>query len=369
MTAQTFRAPHMMAALAEVQRQLGPDALIVSVRQVAESPAWQVWKKPAIEVVAMPPPAQAQARPGPTESRTAGKRPAASRRGEVQALAAGLVSRFEPTPRGRRDLGAYAALPPTLARLQQRLLAQGVDEELVERMTTVAVESLSPRAFRDEASVRRQLGQQMEAYIRVRSSPASASERVICLVGASGSGKTSVTAMLAARYARAHEGGGVVWVCADTTRVGATAQARAWTESLGLPLRLAYSPPELAEAVAAESQAGLILVDMPGCNPHEEASVVEVVELLTALPERGTYLVAPATAREADLSQALAAFSPFGLRGLIVTKLDETGALGDIYNLAWRSQLPLAYLVGGRRVLEDLQPASAARLVSALLGE
>jgi flagellar biosynthesis protein FlhF len=95
--------------------------------------------------------------------------------------------------------------------------------------------------------------------------------------------------------------------------------------------------------------------------------VVEIGALLTALDRRLTYLVAPATAKEADLSAALSAFSLFDLKGLVLTKLDETATLGSVFNLAWRSRLPLLYYSAGPRALEDFEPAQAGKLVSALL--
>jgi flagellar biosynthesis protein FlhF len=190
-----------------------------------------------------------------------------------------------------------------------------------------------------------------------------ASERVLCLAGASGVGKTSVTAKLAAHYTRL--GRKVAWVCADTVRAGAIAEAQACAGSLGVPLHLAYTPGDLAAAAAA-SQADLTLVDMPNCNPRREADIVAQGDLLAALTRRSIYLVTPATATDADLQQALAALGPFDLKGLIATKLDEGETVGSIFNAAWRSRLPLAYFTDGPRVLDDLQPAQAIKLVERL---
>ncbi|HRF47114.1 MAG TPA: hypothetical protein PLC98_05755, partial [Anaerolineales bacterium] len=55
MQARTYQAPNMLTALERIQEELGPEALIVSVRQIPGGAAWEVWKKPAVEVVAMPP--------------------------------------------------------------------------------------------------------------------------------------------------------------------------------------------------------------------------------------------------------------------------------------------------------------------------
>jgi flagellar biosynthesis protein FlhF len=355
MTVKTFRAPNMMAALNDIQRQLGPDALVVSVRQVTDGAAWKLWKRPGVEVLAMD-----SAGPAPAASPAEEKTPPA--RAEIEPLVAGLSARL-----ARPDSPEQPAeLPAALEAVQRRLLDQGVDEILVRKIATACAESLSPRSLQDEQRVRKQLASQLQVYLRTRPGNGVAEERVICLVGMSGSGKTSTAAKLAAYYAR-KDGRRIAWICADTVRAGAIAEARVYTESLGIPLRLAYTSEELAET-AKEVEADLVLVDTPGCNPHREASVIELAALLTSVPKRSTYLIAPATARATDLARAVAALSPFSLRGLVVTKLDETDRFGDIFNLAWRSQIPLAYITSGTRPLEDLQPATAGQLVAALLG-
>jgi flagellar biosynthesis protein FlhF len=182
-----------------------------------------------------------------------------------------------------------------------------VDEIIARAVADICVQALAPHTLRveDEARVRRHLTQQLEAGLTVQGQNALADRKVVCLIGASGSGKTTTTAKLAAHYTK-DLGRTVAWMCADTLRTGAISQARIYAETLKLPLRVAYTPDELAQAVAAESDADLILVDMPGGNPRREEDVVELGALLTALPKRATYLIAPATAKDGDLADALA---------------------------------------------------------------
>jgi flagellar biosynthesis protein FlhF len=363
----TFRGSNMMEALEHVQRELGPEALIVSVRQVPGGPAWQVWRQPQVEVVAMVSPAV-----GPSASATAPAAgltaPATTRvQPRPQVEATQPRRRVEPVARLDRSAqpGGWAA---SLLAIQRRLLAQGVDEEFVRGILATCNEALGPKALEDETRVQEAVLRQLEAGLITRGETKHLSSKVICLVGTSGSGKTTTTAKLAAYHIRTL-GCKVAWVCADTVRAGAVAQARAYAEALRVPLRVAYTPEELAQAVAAEASADLVVVDTPGCNPRREAEIVAIGELLTALPQRATYWVVPATAKETDLMDALAAWEPFGVQGLVLTKLDETRALGSVFNAAWRSQLPLAYFTTGPRVLGEFQPAQASRLVKALLGE
>ena len=187
-------------------------------------------------------------------------------------------------------------------------------------------------------------------------------------MGSSGAGKTSTLAKLAG-YATQKNNQQVVWICADTVRTGAIQLAHAYADPLGVPLHVVYTPAELAEAVNANRQADIILVDTPACNPRRKDDLVEFGALLSAVPDRAAYLVAPATTKSRDMLAATGAYSALGVNGLVFTHLDETTIFGDLYNLAWQSQLPVAYLSDGQRVLENLHPGNARRLIGLLFGE
>jgi flagellar biosynthesis protein FlhF len=407
MKTKTFRAPHMMAALETIQTELGPDAMILSVRQVSDGSSWKLWRRQGVEVVALGPeekPTQAlgdgasQAKKTPAEPNVTGvdeknisdlinriasqlDQPRYARVGEqlAQKPAGNLLNNQtspfmaaapgEPSPARVIKSSAQPAptvrfdsLPATLQKAHRQFCAQGLDEELVNKVIGICVDSLPPSTLQDSNQVKRNLSKQLEVSLRTR--PVK-HDRVVCLIGSSGSGKTSTAAKLAVQAAH-HNHQKVVWVCADTVRAGAISESRAFTDSLGISLQVVYTPAELEAFVAADKSADLILVDMPSCNPYNERSLIEMGDFLTVLPARATYWVVSATARTCDLKQSLAAYSQFNLDGLILTKMDETRTFGDFINLAWRCKLPIVYFTTGMRVVEDFKPANPAELVSAL---
>ena len=433
---QTFRASNVMAALEEVQRKLGPEAIVISVRQVPPGPVWQVWRSPEVEVIAVSPasgglkpsdgvnvsatiekpaaeklppsqktsvakpagdPIQADQPPAPKRKSKAPPAPKSPR--EAEAVAAAITAAIRPaldvlprveSPANSRTVVAevtlpivpvpeevpafpkaevVTGLPVALTKMRDRLLSQGVDEGLVTKLITTCMETLSPKTLKDENRLRDYLRQQLQALLRARVPGSVATTRITCLIGLSGAGKTNTCAKLAAYHSR-ELGQKVSWVCSDTVRSGAISEARVYTDAMGIPLYLAYTPDELIVAVAEASvDADTVLVDTPGCNPFKETSLIELGDYLTVLPNRITYLVAPATSKDSDLIRAMSTFSAFNLKGLIVTRLDETCSYGNVFNLAWRSQLPLAFFSVGRRVPDDLLPAQPGQLVSALFGE
>jgi flagellar biosynthesis protein FlhF len=192
------------------------------------------------------------------------------------------------------------------------------------------------------------------------------SGRVVFIIGTSGVGKTSAIAKMVVHFTvdlRQRVG----WICADTVKIGAIAEAKTYSETIGTPLRVVYSPEELGNAIEnLRQEVDYIFVDTPAFNPQNEASVLEIGSILTAFPRRSTWLVIPAAAREIDLQNALGAVSPFKPRCLLLTKLDETNNFSAVYNIAWRSQLPMAYFSFGSKVMNELIPARPETLVQAI---
>jgi flagellar biosynthesis protein FlhF len=503
MITKTYRAENMLVALAKVQEELGPDALVVSVRQVTEGPAWQVWRKPIVEVVAVrsendPAKPSASLPAGPAAPKGKGVVARAYQQGSryqeedtqdfagsetdqnenAQAILVELIRRAReeskrkaeqeeenseraiflnkrsPVPQSKKvglvdleDLKPAskpaaqpnpavkpAVFPPAAAKKEPeqpakpveapatfaetiaqvsaepktappvvqpvpapavsqetaskepaskpqntpaedmpailtryctQLRQQGVDEQLLTRISAVTRSALGSKAQQDDEKVCQHLKQQLAAFVRVQPE----TSQIVCLIGLSGSGKTSACAKLAA-YNYINQGKLVVWICADTVRTGAIAEARTYADTLGIPFHLAYTPEDLLAVVeSVQDQADLILVDTPACNPRSETSVVALGELLTVLPKRSTWMVAPATAKESDLQNAAAAFGPFRLRGLVLTKMDETNTFGASFNLAWRSQIPISFYTFGSNIVNDIAVAEINPLVDAMFEE
>jgi flagellar biosynthesis protein FlhF len=299
---------------------------------------------------------------------------------QAQGQAQGPVGRKDDTrpmnkafsavqPDQQATVPVAAVVPAGLAKNRNLLQAQGLDEVFLDRMVSLAQETLNPSILQNEDLTRKYFSQLLEAEIRalpgVLLNPPA---RVMCLVGASGSGKTTTTAKLAMFYGQ-QLGRKVTWICADTVRTGAIAQARAYTDALGLTLKLAYTPVDVREAVASSSDADLVLVDTPGYNPLDENQMAELGAFITEIPNRHCYLVASATTKDRDLYQIAASLGVFSLDGAILSKLDETLTFGSVYNFSRKSQLPMAYFTCGKEASASLQVANAERLVSALFGK
>lgn len=397
MLTKTFQADTPLETLQLVQAELGADAIVVSMRDVPGGPPWSPWKKTAVEIVAALPEPQAPQtvlRPSanPSGVEFIEERPEIEWDSESDRQLAEL--RAKPHPRLRLNLNSGTQdplpasseaapprqananaraddryIPPVLKKIQSQLLDQGVDEKLVAALVALALETLSPATLGDGEACRKSIIQLLGAELPVpRGAGKFLSGNVVCVIGGSGGGKTSSIAKLALFYSQTMNRK-ITWVCADTLRSGAVAEARAYTDALGFNLKLAYVPEDLRDLTLDAGPDDLFLVDTPGYNPCSESQMVELGELLSKLPKRATYLVAPATIKESDLFQLSASFGVFNIDGVILTKLDETRSFGSVYNFARKNRIPLSYFAAGRDAARDLEAADPARLVAALFGK
>lgn len=401
MVTKTFKSETMIQTLQLVQAELGASAIVVSMRDVPLGPMWNPWQKAGVEVVATLP----ESEDGTRSNTTPVLRPANNRLGvefveempeiewapspkrdpanlppplKLQSVSRPVVHAPEPEPVPVEQAPKTVAktpsendryLPPALKKVREQLMSQGVESSLVENMLDVALETLSPTTLANAEACKKSIIELMGASLRVqKGAGAFLSSNVVCVLGASGSGKTSTVAKLALFFGRnLHKK--VTWVCADTVRTGAVAEARAYTDALGPELKLVYTPADLNEILNDSQETDLFLVDTPGYNPCDESQMIELGALLAEMPERCTYLVAPATTKESDLFQTSAALGMFNIDGIIATKLDETFNFGSLYNFARKNHFPLSFFASGKEASRDLEVADPARLGAALFGK
>lgn len=427
MLTKTFRAKNMLMALQSVQTELGSDALILSMREVPSGPIWAAWKKPGIEVIASKPDKNHKLERQNIDvgHKVEKKQPTTEElKREIELLkmiSSGQTlpeqnltnhpqekiqaqpriinkqvdnTKFDNTdfrylpdtpknltdsinekvqftiPKAKITLTESIKepeLPGLLADIKTNLNDQGIRQELIQKIIESNIEAFSPSILNDQTRLKKFVTHQLTACLPpMRKSVGLLPGKIMALVGASGSGKTSTCAKLASFYTITM-GKKVVWIEADTIRTSAISESRTYTETLGIPLFLAYTPQELVELIDSQSDADLILIDTTSYNPRKEDSLIELASFLTCIPSGSTYFIASATTKEQDLIEAEKSLKQFGLKGVILTKLDETGSFGATFNLLYSSKLPLYFISCGNQIFGDLKPGVPEQLASAIV--
>lgn len=186
---------------------------------------------------------------------------------------------------------------------------------------------------------------------------------VFALIGATGVGKTTSAAKLAAIGAQLHGAAGVGLITLDTQRAGAHEQLRAHGRSLGVVAHLAHDRAALQDLLILLAGKKVVIIDSAGVAPHDPRRR-DLLDLLD-IPRVKRVLVLNAGAHGDTLEDMAIAFKLGGTRQVIVSKLDEAAKLGPVLDTLMRHEFAVCGVSNGQRVPDDWQAGDARGLVRA----
>lgn len=252
--------------------------------------------------------------------------------------------------------------------LKQALLEQEVNKDIVENIVG-GTKDLSILLDKQNPETESYLSEYLEDALRISQEgieiPAGQT-KIVALIGATGVGKTTTVAKIAAKFVL-EKGLSVALITADTYRISAVEQLKTYSDIIGLPLEIVYSPTELKTAVEKHRDKQLILIDTAGRSQHNEFQINELKEFLAVDPLIEKHLVLSATTKYKDAVDIIKKFSPCLPDRVLFTKTDETSSIGLIINLAQQYSIKLSYLTNGQSVPDDIIPAEPKSLAEMLL--
>lgn len=392
MKIKRFFAPEMRQAIQLVRAEQGPDAVILSTRSTqggveivaavdydaelidsmagserasvqassAKASAENTGEHAAPEALEpeepQPTPAQrprpAAARPAPAAIEWAQDPTLCAMREELRALRGLLQDEVARIAKAEREQSN-----PVFAATVRRLAGLGFDEELARQVTRAARPDGDPaRAWRETLVA-------LADAVPIPAADPLERGGIIALVGATGVGKTTTAAKLAARCAIRYGKSSVALISTDDYRVGAQRQLASFGMLLGVPVRQARSAAELAAHISDFGERRVVIIDTAGMS-QRDAGLIGATRDLIGIADVRSYLVMSANLQREVMDEVAAAFHEHGPAGCILTKVDEAARLGPAISAVVRHRLPIAFLSEGQRVPEDLKIARTQELVA-----
>jgi flagellar biosynthesis protein FlhF len=186
----------------------------------------------------------------------------------------------------------------------------------------------------------------------------------VAFVGATGVGKTTTLAKVAARWVMHHGPRDLVLISADTVRIGAQDQVQAVGRLLGVPAISIDQIGELSNVLTQWEHRKLVLIDTPGFSPRDPRLAPELAGLSVASARIETSLVLATSAQAGANQELLRRFQAAQPKSCVLTKLDEAASIGGVISAISQAKLPIAYLGEGQRIAEDLRPVRSHHLVT-----
>ena len=391
MKIKTFYAKTMAEAMREIKDKLGPEALLLSTKEIPRKSG--VWRNSSrFEVVAAidrsedvdvfspslkhktvdknaysPEHSSAKTQPGETISTA-----------YSPAMVAGRQTKFATTQKRRRndlendhvsETSEKESLlnEPVPQLLYQDLVNCGVDEALARHLLLSAMNDLTAEQRLSHPALLRAAEAATRSLIAAPSTQnGMPGKKVVVFVGPTGVGKTTSIAKLAARLAL-KEKKKVVLVSLDGYRIGAIEQLRSYAGLIGVPFRFVDQAPELDRVIKDNRQRDYVLIDTAGRGPRDMGSMRSLADYLKQSEFIERHLVLSASTKSADIQTAMGQFEPCSPDHLLFTKLDETMTPGPILNELVRTQKAFSYYTDGQRVPEDLHPVPKERIMDIIL--
>lgn len=414
MKIKKYVARNMPEALQQVREDLGDEAVILNTRQIRRNNRFNLHDEARVEVTAAfdestaaPPVEAEEARKQiaplaaqkyavqsdlpiqpesleapPPQSRSHHQPRAASCIEEAQIggednqravenveIARELRHLREVVARVDKRASAGIVLPHTLERLSDRMHSMGLAEEIIQSVVQKLLQGLDGEALDD-----RRLVAERAVGLLVESLPKSKDiikigrrRKIIGFIGASGAGKTTAMAKIAAGFAMKRKDR-IVLVTTDDKRVGALDQSRTFAEVIGVPLEVAYDGEEIKAILKRYEAAQLVLIDTGGCGPHDRQAWEHQRQLLEVAGADEVQVVLDGLNSLDHMLDVIEASAVFAQRRLLFTKMDEVVRPGAVLSAAVRSGLSTSYLVAGSEVPGAIEVGDLPKLVEKMIG-
>ncbi|MBF0286696.1 MAG: flagellar biosynthesis protein FlhF [SAR324 cluster bacterium] len=419
MNLKRYRVNNIQEALQQIKKDLGPDAIIVSTRQVKESKnSFGLFGKSMLEVTAArdetaqrqpsPPPVLKKSpevspygipetlekkMPSPSLSRSnheETQRMLLPIREEIQELKDMIAGMQQPSVESRttvqlqQDMSEIRHMVQTLAAqsnqlrdeelsenlvvLFQQMVFNGLEEKFARRLIQEAKKSIPLEELNNFPYVKIFIARMLMKIIKTTNGipKEGTKQKIFSLVGPTGVGKTTTAAKIASEQVLKYKHK-VAMLTVDTFRIGAIEQLRAYAKIMNVPLEVVANKAELNQTIEKYSDYDVLLIDTGGRSQRDEAQMFELRELLESNHRVDNYLVLSSTTKDYEISEITRKFGEMRLDGVIFTKLDESTSYGCIFNHAIRFKKPIAFLTTGQKVPEDIEAATKERLVDLLL--
>ncbi|MCK4257456.1 MAG: flagellar biosynthesis protein FlhF [Halanaerobiales bacterium] len=367
MRVKRYLGETMQDAIFKVKADLGAEAIILHTRKVKEGSFLGLFGKKMIEVVA-------------TVEEDREKEITREMRQELHILKDKIVKleqdkREEQPPRA----GAYypqvavsmnqLIFPGKVQKFADSLTNNGVFPEVVTEICQRAMVRLEVHQFHKEEEIYPVLVEEIASMIpSAKPIDLFRSRKVLAFVGATGVGKTTTIAKLAALVALEGKKK-VALITADTYRIAAVEQLKIYSDIINVPLRVIYSNEDLEKALNDLKACDLIFIDTAGRSQRNQSQMEQLKEFLSKELIDEVHLVISLNSSIDNITETIENFNQMYISSLILTKLDETRKVGIILNILANTDHEISYITFGQNVPEDLEKADSRKLAEMILKE
>ena len=254
--------------------------------------------------------------------------------------------------------------------LRMLLKEEDFEEDFIADLLSLSGVQMILRKEKDLEAMKRYLRKQVYQLVEMGSGVEiqATGQNILFLVGPTGVGKTTTLAKLGA-YFGVFQKKKVRFLSIDTYRVGAIQQLKLYADIMEIPFNKVNSPEELEIQISNES-FDLILIDTTGRSQNNIEEIREIKKYFSCISSKfklHVSLVISSNTKYKDLVEILDKFDILDYTNIIVTKLDETNTVGQVFSAVGSKRRKLSYVTFGQSVPEDIEEANQQKLIDMVL--
>ncbi len=250
-------------------------------------------------------------------------------------------------------------LPAPYAQIQKELTDKGFDEALAETFMGRAYRMLEKKAppSRKEiiTAVQSEMKRRLQPY-EFHPDSEGKKQRVVLILGGSGSGKTT-SAMKLAAHPEIYGKNDTAFISTDI--YGPSEALKAFSKMTGTPVVEAQRKDEFHAALEKFSDKEVVLVDTPGKSPFAPNYLDDLEAYINQIKPTDIFLTLGMNSDIKDLFLSSSIYLLLKPTGLILTKFDETSQPGKLFSIIEEIELPVACMCEGKRIFIDIVPGNA----------
>ena len=344
MQVHTFIADSANEAVERIRAELGPAAVVLSVRKLPRTGLERFLKQEQIEVLASIEESVSALRSAGVKTQSVDG--LSELREEIRQLRNHVLSRSESPAIGDTVRHTDAKEPGLAHILRQTGLLPAYAEQILQDLPGVERLTYGEQIMGASEALR--------AHWRAEEQGKAAAVHVF--VGVPGSGKSTVLCKMLAQTSLV-EGQPATVYQLDSHIANPSPQPSVYAEIVGAQF-------ERTLPLQFERREESVFIDLPGVPLHHEPGLSRLSEVISEFGIPEVHLVLNAAYEAPHLLEQVRFFSALGIKDLIVTHLDEESRWGKLWNLVLGTNYSIRSLCAGQNVPGDFHQASPDALLA-----
>ena len=260
--------------------------------------------------------------------------------------------------------------PVSIQKIEELLQENEFTFSYINKITTRLRSELSIEELEDFALVQEKVVDWIGESVKIEPKVMHKYPHVIILVGPTGVGKTTTIAKLAgtmileARNSE-QEPPKIRMITIDHTRVGAEEQLRRYGDLLGTNVDKAESAEDVKKIFETYKDSfDVLFIDTPGYSPNDFENIGKMRKMLEVKGiDPDVYLTFTASSKARDMISIIQNYEPFNFSSVIITKWDETSAIGNVISVLSEKNKSVSYITDGQQVPRKIERATTLKFL------